>query len=42
MKPPYRMCIPASDVIDGRLGDGVEEMLGMQTGEHFLATPFFI
>jgi hypothetical protein len=42
MKPPLRICIPASDVIDERLGlgDGVEEMLGMHRGEHFLATPF--
>ena len=30
----FRICIPASDAITGRLGEGVEEILGMRTGEH--------
>ena len=29
----FRICIPASDAIEGRIGEGVEEMLGMSTGE---------
>lgn len=28
-----RICIPASDVIAGRFGEGVEEIIGMKTGE---------
>jgi len=31
MKYQLRICVPASDVIDGRLGDGVEEILGLRT-----------
>ena len=26
------MCVQASDIIDGRLEDGVEEILGMRNG----------
>jgi hypothetical protein len=28
-----RLCVPASDAIDGRLGDGIEEILGLRSGE---------
>jgi hypothetical protein len=28
-----RICIPASDAIAGRLGEGVEEILGMRDGD---------
>lgn len=27
-----RICVPASDAIDGRLGNGVEELLGLRSG----------
>ena len=30
----FRLCIPTSDAIAGRLGEGVEEILGMRTGEY--------
>ena len=29
----FRICVPASDAIDGKLGDGVEEILGLRNGE---------
>ena len=29
-----RICVPASDAISGEIGEGVEEILGMRTGEH--------
>ena len=28
----FRICIPTSDAIEGRLGEGVEEILGMNNG----------
>jgi hypothetical protein len=28
-----RICVPASEVIEGRLGDGIEEILGLRSGE---------
>ncbi len=30
----FRICVPASDAIAGKLGEGVEEILDMRTGEH--------
>jgi hypothetical protein len=30
----FRICVPASDAITGELGEGVEEILGMRSGEH--------
>jgi hypothetical protein len=33
MKLSLRICIPASDIIDGNLGDGVEEILGLSGGK---------
>ena len=32
-KNQFRICISASDAISGQLGEGVEEILGMKTGE---------
>ena len=29
----FRICVPASDAIDGNLGDGVEEILSLRIGE---------
>ena len=34
MKPNFRICVPAPDIIDGNLGDGMDEILGMNKGEH--------
>jgi hypothetical protein len=33
VKIQFRICIPASDAIAGRFGEGVEEILGMKNGE---------
>ena len=30
----FRLCVPASDFIAGRLGDGVKEILALRNGEH--------
>jgi hypothetical protein len=29
----FRICVPASDAVDGRLGDGVEQILVIRNGE---------
>jgi hypothetical protein len=29
----FRICVPASDAVDGRLGDGVEQILAIRNGE---------
>jgi hypothetical protein len=29
----FRICVPASDAVDGKLGDGVEEILAIRDGE---------
>ena len=29
----FRICVPASDAIAGRIGEGVEEILGLGKGE---------
>lgn len=29
----FRICIPTSDAIEGRLGEGVEEILDMNNGD---------
>jgi len=34
--------MPTSDVIDGRLGDGVEEILALNRGEHANKHPFYL
>jgi hypothetical protein len=36
----FRICVPASDAINGRLGDGVEDILGLRNGERSNYTPF--
>jgi hypothetical protein len=28
-----RICVPASDAIDGRLGGGIDEILGLRSGK---------
>ena len=28
-----RICVPVSDLISGRLGDGIKKLLGVKTGE---------
>ena len=30
----FRVCVPAEDVIAGRLGDGVKDILALRNGEH--------
>lgn len=32
-KYQFRICVPASDAIDGGLGYGVKEILSLRTGE---------
>ena len=30
----FRVCVPASDFIAGRLGDGLKDILALRNGEH--------
>ena len=30
----FRVCVPAEDLIAGRLGDGVKDILALRNGEH--------